>query len=137
MKKLTMMMLLVALALTARADDVMEYYIDGKLVGREVRPSAGNANVTVSETSQPLPQPTPIGSMPVGQLTDNFRGIRIGFTPDQVTAWMGRPNVLKRTIEADRVTDCWTYTAQQSRLRYITITFYNGRVATITFEKAG
>ena len=86
--------------------------------------------------------PAPIGNMPVGELLDNVKHIRVGFTLYQVTAWIGRPARLDRTIDADKIVDRWLYeTANlddgQWRVRSATITFKEGRVVAINYEKSG
>jgi hypothetical protein len=115
--------MLLSVAPMAHAQDGVHFYVNGV----DVHPHVGGV---------------PIGNMPVGELLDNVKHIRVGFTTDQVTAWIGHPARVNRTIDADGIVNRWSYeTANlnadgQWRVRSAIITFSDDRVVTINYEKA-
>jgi prepilin-type processing-associated H-X9-DG protein len=58
--------------------------------------------------------PIPIGNMPISPLFDNMKLIRLNQTKQQVSADVGQPAKVTRTINADGVTDVWFYDGGQS-----------------------
>jgi hypothetical protein len=58
------------------------------------------------------PDTVPIGSMPSTPLFDNMKLIRLGHTKAQVSAYVGQPVRVTRTINADGIMDVWFYDDQ-------------------------
>lgn len=64
--------------------------------------------VSIAPGSQVI-STAPIGNMPSTPLFDNMKLIRLGHTKAQVSAYVGQPVRVTRTINADGITDVWFY----------------------------